>query len=256
MKAIRDFAVVENKWLNFEYFTLTLHCDEPLPQIMPGQFVEVKVSNCGNAFLRRPVSIHDVDYDSNTIKLLIQQRGEATVRLSEARVGDEINMIFPLGNGFSMPNGKKVLLVGGGCGIAPFLYFSRYLINRGYEVDVLYGMRSNKFLFDMSSYEQFVPLHITTDDGSFGKQGLVTEHDLMTSNIGLFSEIYCCGPEPMMKAVARIAIQNDIACEVSLENMMACGIGACLCCVTDTKVGHKCVCSDGPVFDAKELKWF
>lgn len=249
MKTIKDFTVVENRALNFEYFSLTLHSDEPLPQIMPGQFVEVRC----DAFLRRPISVHDVDYNENIIKLLIQQRGESTKKLSEIQEGNKLNIIFPLGNGFSMPKGKKVLMVGGGCGIAPFLYFSRYLTNRGYEVDVLYGSRSGKYLFDMSNYEDFAPLHITTEDGSVGTKGLVTDHLLLTTNINQYSEIYCCGPDPMMKAVAKLAIANNIECEISLENMMACGIGACLCCVTETKTGHKCVCSDGPVFNAKEF---
>ena len=101
-------------------------------------------------------------------------------------------------------------------------------------------------------YEKYATVYYTTEDGSYGEKGYPTQHSILTEQ---FDHIFCCGPEPMMKAVARYAYSKHIDCEVSLENTMACGIGACLCCVNDTKEGHKCVCTDGPVFNINDLKW-
>jgi dihydroorotate dehydrogenase electron transfer subunit len=129
------------------------------------------------------------------------------------------------------------------------------LNDAGHEVDILLGARSEADLIDLDKYAENGTVHTTTEDGTHGVRGFVTNHPILCKDITSFDMVYCCGPEPMMKAVARIAWQNNVACEVSLENTMACGYGVCLCCVTDTIDGHRCVCTEGPVFDIKQLKW-
>ena len=170
------------------------------------------------------------------------------------KVGDKVNTLMPLGNGFTKPAtaGKRYLLIGGGVGSAPLYYLAQELAKGGHDFTILIGARSAKDLYLREAYEALGRVEYTTEDGSLGTQGYVTNHPVLNEK---FDCIYTCGPKPMMMAVARYARENGIACEVSLENRMACGLGACLCCVEDTKEGHKCVCTDGPVFSIDELKW-
>lgn len=142
--------------------------------------------------------------------------------------------------------------MGGGVGIAPLLQLGKKLKEEGFVPNFLLGGRSAKDLIQLEEYKKIGDVYVTTEDGSLGEKGFVTNHSVLSQD---FKKIYTCGPTPMMKAVASYAVKNGIECEVSLENKMACGLGACLCCVTETKEGHKCVCSDGPVFNVKDLSW-
>jgi len=253
-KYISELKVIENKNLNNKYYTLLLQAEEILPEIIPGQFVQVEISKSKNTFLRRPLSIHDVDFNKNTITLLIQKVGEGTNILSEVQIGNYVNILYPLGNGFTISENEDVLLIGGGCGVAPLLYLARVLFDKGNNITTIIGGMSKNDILESELYENFGKVLTTSVDGSTGEKGLVTEHSIFKSNNFVFSKIYTCGPEPMMKIIARIAKQKNIYCEVSLENIMACGIGACLCCVVDTVNGNKCTCTQGPVFDYKQLK--
>jgi dihydroorotate dehydrogenase electron transfer subunit len=171
-------------------------------------------------------------------------------------VGQVINGIFPIGSSFSIPDkSDRLLLVGGGSGVAPMLFLSKICGLSPSNISILIGAKSINDHIDISSYRQYAKFYFTTEDGSFGEMGYVTNHSVFQDQLTDFSKIYACGPDQMMKAVARKAQENNIFCEVSLENMMACGFGVCLCCVEDTKYGHKCVCTDGPVFNINELKW-
>lgn len=252
-KFIHDFEVISNTRLNAQHFVLKLHCSEKLPEIHPGQFAEVRIDKSVTTFLRRPFSIHDVDRDENTISLLVKQMGEGTGKLGTLESGDIVNIIYPLGHGFSMPRGKNVLLVGGGCGVAPLLMLAKHLRQNGINITTLMGGRTTDDILQPEEYRKHGEVMITTDDGSTGEAGMVTEHSLFQGSLSGFSQVYACGPEPMMKAIAAIAHEQGIPCEVSLENTMACGIGVCLCCVVETHDGNKCVCTEGPVFDANYL---
>ena len=139
MKKIQDLKVIKNTRLNPDNYLLKLLSSEKLPKIMPGQFVEVLIENSTNTFLRRPISIHDVDYDEKTITLLIRRVGDGTKNLGYIEDGDFLNIIYPLGNSFSMPDNNDVLLIGGGVGIAPLLYFAKYLRNNNIIPTILYG---------------------------------------------------------------------------------------------------------------------
>jgi dihydroorotate dehydrogenase electron transfer subunit len=253
-KRIHDMRVVRNQRLTPDYFELELHAPEPLPLIQPGQFVEALVEGATNTFLRRPFSIHDVDYAENTIKLLIEIVGEGTQTLAWLEEGDFLNIIYPLGNSFDLPAAaSRVLIVGGGCGIAPLLYLARQLNEQGCIPDILLGTRSSDRLIKPDEYRQFGELHITTEDGTAGTKGYVVHHPVMKAENPAFDRVYTCGPEPMMRVVAKWAMRRNIDCRVSLENTMACGIGACLCCVTETTSGNVCVCTEGPVFNPLAL---
>ena len=253
-KRIEDLTVKGNRFLNKDVFVLDLAGNSYLPDLKPGQFVQAKVEGSPETFLRRPFSIHDVDYEKNTIKLLVQIAGKGTETLSKVKPGASLNLIYPLGNSFTLPGeNDRILLVGGGCGVAPLLFLGKYLKSKGYNPAVLLGFRNSDRIIEYEEYLRMGPVHLTTEDGSKGEKGYASDHPVLKNNH--FNRIYCCGPQPMMKAVARYCLKNNITCEVSLENLMACGIGACLCCVVDTTKGHLCTCIDGPVFNIKELKW-
>lgn len=251
MKKILDFIVKEIRRLNDDSFLLVLHSTE-LPDIRAGQFVNVKVENSLSTFLRRPISVHDVDTEQGLLYLLIKIAGQGTARLSELSQGEKLNIVLPLGNWFTQPDKGSCLLVGGGVGIAPMLHLSKELKSKGMNPVVLIGTRSKKDIVLQEEFEKYAQVYYATEDGSCGEKGYPTQHSVLNEK---FDHIFCCGPEPMMRAVARYAYSENIDCQVSLENMMACGFGVCLCCVNDTKEGHKCVCTDGPIFNINDLKW-
>lgn len=253
-KFIHDFTLQRNEAIGTDYFALYLKCPELLPEIFPGQFAEVLVSNSTTTYLRRPFSIYDADYDANELALLIKKVGDGTIALSKLKQGEIVNLVYPLGNTFSMPEGKKALLVGGGVGIAPMLLLAKRLRKNGYLPDILIGGRTKNDIVEPEKYQPYGEVFITTDDGSLGEKGMVTQHPVFTNSIESYDAIYACGPDPMMKAVAKLADQYNIFCEISLENTMACGIGACLCCVVETVEGNKTTCVEGPVFDTRRLK--
>ena len=252
-KYIHDMLVVGNQQINHNYFILELKAPEKLPEILPGQFVQMEVKGNKNVFLRRPISVHDVNYKENTIKFLIQKLGEGTNTLSHVQCGETVNIVYPLGNWFSIPTEDNILLVGGGCGVAPLLYLARYLKSKCFKVSTLIGGKSKDDILEFHEYKKHGNVHITTQDGSLGEKGLVTNHSILKPIKCDYSMIYTCGPEPMMRVVSRFALNHGKKCEVSLENMMACGIGACLCCVVETRHGNKCTCTEGPIFNPKEL---
>lgn len=253
-KFIHDLTVSSNRKISSDYFVLGLTDTTPLPPMLPGQFAEMKVDNNPLVFLRRPISIHDVDYDKNIVYLLIRIVGEGTQTLSQLKTGDKVNLVYPLGNTFNTDGVKKVLLTGGGCGIAPMLFLARHLSQQNTDITTLIGGRSAADILEADEFRKYGRVCISTDDGSEGEKGFITKNSVL-DELKSFDRMYSCGPLPMMKVFAAIALENNIDCEVSLENTMACGIGACLCCVTDTIHGNKCVCIEGPVFNIKQLKW-
>jgi dihydroorotate dehydrogenase electron transfer subunit len=252
-KFVHDFEVVSNIRLNAQHFVLELRCNEKLPSIMPGQFAEVRMDKSVTTYLRRPFSIHYVDYEQNTISFLVKQFGEGTAKLATIAIGEIINIVYPLGTGFAMPNAGKALLVGGGCGVAPLLMLAKHLAGKGIHITTLIGGRGADDILQAEKYQKFGDVLVSTEDGTIGEKGMVTSHSLIIEGLQDFSEVYTCGPEPMMKAIAALAAKDGIPCQVSLENTMACGIGVCLCCVVETIEGNKCVCTEGPVFDSNFL---
>lgn len=254
-KHILDLVVSELVRINDKYVLIKLTHDEKLPPMMPGQFVEVRVDGSPTTFLRRPISINFVDYDCNELWLLVAAIGDGTRRLASLKKGDVVNCMVPLGRGFTIPESPeaRVLLVGGGVGVAPLLFMGKVMRDKGLEPTFLLGARSASDLLLLDEYRKYGRVLVTTEDGSAGERGFVTNHSVLGEE--RFSLISTCGPKPMMMAVARYAAKAQIECEASLENMMACGVGACLCCVEDTTEGNVCVCKEGPVFNIRQLKW-
>ena len=255
-KAIIDLRVSHSERVGAGCVLLKLRPVEGhLPECRPGQFAQLRVDAPG-VFLRRPISIHDVEDDE--ISFLVQMVGEGTRWIFQLHTDDVVNAVMPLGNGFSLPRQGRVLLVGGGVGVAPLFYQGRMLKQRGVPFAFLMGARTRDLLLRLDAFCALGDVFVTTEDGSEGECGFVTQHSILggydgNESQGAISLIQTCGPTPMMRAVARYAQERGIACELSLENRMACGIGACLCCVQQTTEGHKCVCTDGPVFASEYI---
>lgn len=254
-KLVQDLRVVDVTRLNKRHFILELLAPEKFPLILPGQFAQVLVEDSPATFLRRPFSIHSVNYTKNTLNLLIQIKGPGTLHLSKLQAGDHLNLIYPLGNAFSLPFTKDVLLVGGGCGVAPLLFLAQFLNQNNIQPTILLGFRTKEEVSEIETYSKHGKVLVITDDGTEGEKGLVVDHSIFQRERLDFKKIYCCGPDAMMKAVAKISRMHRIECEVSLENTMACGFGVCLCCITPTDKGNERVCVEGPVFNINRLKW-
>ena len=254
-KYVLDLTVRGVELLSDRHVLLRLTDEQPLPEMVPGQFVEVRVDGSATTFLRRPISISFVDRANNELWLLVAMVGDGTRQLGQRlQAGDTLNCVLPLGHGFTMPesSAEKVLLVGGGVGVAPMLYLGAELAARGCKPTFLLGGRTAADLLMLDMFSKFGQVCLTTEDGTKGEKGFVTSHSVLNEH---FDRICSCGPTPMMKAVARYAQEQHVECEVSLENMMACGLGACLCCVEKTTEGNLCVCKDGPVFNVNRLLW-
>lgn len=253
-----DLVVTENSRLNRNYSLIKLSTMDGslLPDMRPGQFVEVRVDNSPETFLRRPISINFFDADKNELWLLVQIVGQGTRKMGEFKEGDVVNMLLPLGNAFSLPSvdyNNKLLLIGGGVGIAPLLFLGYILKLNGFILSFLLGARSKEDILQLDMFRKYGDVYCTTEDGSYGEKGYVTDHSVLKD--ADFTKIYTCGPKPMMVSVAKYAFNHKIECEASLENLMACGFGVCLCCVENTHEGNICVCSEGPVFNINRLKW-
>ncbi|MEA1874366.1 MAG: dihydroorotate dehydrogenase electron transfer subunit, partial [Bacteroidota bacterium] len=217
-KIVQDLKVIENQAINTQYYLLKLKASGDLPEIFPGQFAEVKVDKAPNTFLRRPISIHDVDYEKNELHLLIEKKGEGTIVMADLQEGEMLNLVYPLGNTWNIPeNAESVLLIGGGCGVAPLLYTAKKLVENGKKVTTLIGGRSQANLLRIDAYEQYGEVYTSTEDSSHGETGFVTDQSVM-QNLQAFDAVLTCGPEAMMKAVGKMAQAQNVHCEVSLEN--------------------------------------
>lgn len=255
-KAVDDFLIIENTSLNASTHLIRFKSPRPLPVINPGQFVNIQIRNSSDVFLRRPFSVFDIDYHRHTISVILKILGKGSYQLSLSQVGETVSLIYPLGRSFTMPGSvDKVLLVAGGTGLAPLLFLAKVSGLPVNQVDILLGAKSINDHIDVDLYRLFGAIDFTSEDGSLGIKGLVTQHPLLAVGVNRFNRIYACGPLQMMKAVASLAAREGIWCEVSLENLMACGFGVCLCCIEPTSGGNKCICTEGPVFNIKELKW-
>lgn len=256
MKHLSDLHVTDITFLREDYVLISLsHPEGTMPPCAPGQFVEIAVEGSPTTFLRRPISINWCDTAENRLDLLIHIVGDGTRALSQLKAGDTLNCLYPLGNGFSVPAApSKVLLVGGGVGTAPMLQYGKVLRENGHEPIFLLGGRSAKDILQLERFQKLGRVYVTTEDATLGEKGFVTNHSILQQET--FDLVTACGPKPMMKAVAAFCRDHNLSCEVSLENMMACGLGACLCCVEKTVRGNVCVCKEGPVFNINDLTWF
>lgn len=247
------YKIIQKDALSDTCFSFVIDCPDVVKIAKAGQFVHILPQG---KFLRRPISICQIDYAKGTLRIVFEIRGEGTFELSQLNVGDSIDMIAPCGNGFEIfENVKKVILVGGGIGTPPMLGLSD--IYKEKAVAICGFSTKSAVILENDFLKNNTQTIVCTDDGSYGIKGLVTnplEAECAKSGVDL---ICACGPVPMLKAVAKIAEDNGIECYVSLEERMGCGIGACLVCACKTKgadeekMSH--VCKNGPVFNAKEV---
>lgn len=281
-------VVVDQNALGSGIYDLTLKTKNIAKAAKAGQFVSV-YSNDRSKLLPRPISLCGIDRDEDTIRLVYRVTGEntGTEEFSKLVMGDRIRILGPLGNGFTVEPGKKAFLIGGGIGVPPMLQLAKD-INSGVvqttvavdtntqekgqteekqinghgkkicDMNIIMGYRDeNTFLLD--EFKEQADSFVATEDGSVGTKGNVI--DAIKEN-GLEADvIYACGPMPMLRALKAYAMEHDMECYVSMEERMACGIGACLACVCKTKdkdahsnVNNKRICKEGPVFNAKEVE--
>ena len=256
-----DCEILRTQQITDGIFRFTIKAPEIANVAKAGQFLEIQVSRTGEVFLRRPISIHNVDKEAGEVEFIFQVKGKGTQILSNKKAGDTLNILGPLGNGaFSIAKYKKVAIIGGGIGTYPLYELAKELKETSEEVCVYMGFR-NKSLVTLEKEFQEVTdkTIITTDDGSYGQKGRALELLKADCEKGKPDIIFACGPLPMLKAVQTFANENDIQCEISLEERMGCGIYACVGCnvrvVTENpeEVKYKYVCTNGPVFNSKEV---
>ena len=259
MPFIDNGLVVKHQQVAQDMFVIEFKSPGIATECRPGQFLQVRSGNTNDPLLRRPLSIYDVDQKNGVISLLYRVSGKGTSLLTGLRVNDSIDIMGPLGRGFSLPDRpKNALLVGGGVGIAPLVYLGRVLKEQECQVTAMWGVANAGQLVVDDKFQQLdIPFLPATMDGSAGYKGLVTDLLASQENPGGFDMIYTCGPELMMATVAKYAEIHHIWGEVSLEEHMACGVGACLGCARRLKASDEAyvkVCKDGPVFNMKEVE--
>lgn len=244
-------VVVSQKQIGADIYDMVLLFPAAAKEAKPGQFLAM-YCNEGSRLLPRPISICGIDANAGTLRVVYRIAGEGTKEFSRMEKGDTLEVMGPLGNGFTMKEGRAIL-VGGGIGIPPMLELAKQL---SCEKTVVLGYRDELFL--QEEFDQFADVAVATEDGSFGTKGTVIDAIRECGAAG--DIIYACGPMPMLKAVAAYAQEHGMEAQISLEERMACGIGACLGCICKTKekdhhtnVNNSRICKDGPVFDAKEV---
>ena len=244
-------VIVSQKCIGTDIYDMVLSFPKGAKEAKPGQFIAMYCED-DTKLLPRPISICGIDAEKGTLRVVYRIAGEGTRLFSEMKEGDSLEVLGPLGNGFTMKE-EKAIIVGGGIGIPPMLELAKQL---SCEKTVVLGYRDELFLKD--EFESYANVVVATEDGSCGTKGTVID---AIKEAGVDGKvIYACGPMPMLKALAEYAEAHDMEAQISLEERMACGIGACLGCICKTKkkdhhtnVNNQRICKDGPVFDAKEV---
>ncbi|CUH96968.1 hypothetical protein P22_3086 [Propionispora sp. 2/2-37] len=251
-KLVEKTVIIEQRVLAAEVRELVLDAPVIAAQVRPGQFVHVRVANGVEPLLRRPFSIAKADAGRGVLHIIYRIVGKGTAGLSLLESGDHLDCMGPLGNGFIF-QGEHPLLVGGGMGLAPLAYLAQQLCPK--PVEILMGGRSREEMFWISVFEKLCRnIHITTDDGSLGTQGVTLDQLPKLLDSQSFDMVYTCGPKVMMAGVVRLAGIHNIPSQISLEDFMACGVGACLSCTCAGSDGkRRKVCSEGPVFWGGEV---
>lgn len=248
--------VLGNEQVGPRLYKITLDSPRMAQAVRPGQFVHMQLPGFEAHILRRPFSVYRALPESGVIEIIYQTVGEGTVRMTGYAQGEECLVMGPLGHGWQACEGK-ILLVGGGVGAAPLFMFAEELASEGRSFEVVLGAQTESMLVTRADYAKLLgrdPV-IATDDGSVGFAGFCIEPVRNLLAADEYAAVFCCGPEPLMRAVSSIAEEAGVKCWVSMEKRMACGIGACLSCVVETRAGKRRSCVDGPVFDAKDVVW-
>ena len=276
----RTVAVTENVRLARDTYRVRFECPELAERVVPGQFLMLKLHGANDPLLGRPLALYDTVVDGSGrpigVDVVYLVVGKFTSRLAQLGPGAKLDVWGPLGNGFAPATAEHLIMVAGGIGQTPFMALAReYTGGRRYgesrnpppraHVTLCYGARSQEYLAGVDDFRALgIDVRLSTDDGSAGRRGFVT--DVLRETLGESyvpknqTKIVCCGPEKMMEAVAHVAHEHQIACEVSLETPMACGIGICFSCVVKVKDesgewDYRRTCVEGPVFAAEQIVW-
>ncbi len=246
-------SVIANDEVMPGVYLIWLESPDIAPAAQPGQFVMVR---CGDYLLPRPLSIHHLADKGGKLALLCNVMGKGTHWLSHRETGDNIDLLGPLGNGFSIqPDSRNLLLVAGGIGIAPLYFVAQEAVKKGCSVKLLYGT-PNRHRYPEDLLPPQIELVSTTEDGTVGKKGMVT--DFLPDFVDWADQVFACGPIPMYRDMARRKRELKLEgkpIQISLEVRMACGLGVCYGCTVKTKNGLQQVCRDGPVFDLDDILW-
>lgn len=252
-------TVVSQKQIGTGIYDLTIQTKEIAAAAKAGQFVSV-YSNDASKLLPRPISLCGIDRKAGTLRLVYRVTGEhtGTEEFSRLQAGDTMKIMGPLGNGFTVEKGRKTFLIGGGIGVPPMLQLAKEMKDAGENFQIVMGYRdAGTFLLD--EFKEQGESFVATEDGSVGTKGNVL--DAIRENHLDADAIYACGPTPMLRALKAYAEEQNMTCYVSMEERMACGIGACLACVCNStekdahsNVKNKRICKEGPVFNAKEVE--
>ncbi len=249
----QTYPVTVLKKISGAYYRLSFKAPALAKALKPGQFIHIKVSDGMEPFFRRPFSVHRAK--AGIVEIFFEPVGKGSRLLTMKKPGDTLDVLGPLGHPFTMPprGARQIVFIAGGIGVAPFLLFSDMLKGHRAQKVLIYGGRDKARTFAMNAFrDNGVKVLVATDDGSVGVKGRVPEF-FDRINIAPDTMIYACGPRPMLAAVQRFTMANDLKAEASCEEVMACGLGACLGCSIPTIKGYRTVCHDGPVFDLKEL---
>jgi len=258
-RVILESELIEKEWLNSSYYRLRFLAPEIVSVCQPGQFVNVRFSHFSEPLLRRPLSIFRCHSKEGWLEFLVKVIGKGTKLFSQAEPGASFDLLGPLGHGFEYQKNQPAILVGGGIGIAPLVFLAEVLHQQKTELVFLQGFRTAAEICCINEVKQLARLFIvTTDDGSYGLRGLVTDRLLaiLQAEPDLKrSVIYACGPTPMLRAISVICNQLNLAAQFSLEAYMACGFGACVGCAVPASnhSEYRLVCVDGPVFHEREI---
>jgi len=257
--------ILENTEIGPSYFKMAFAYDDAFKSAKPGQFIMVQAGEGGVPLLRRPFSIHNLypadGIHKGRVEILYKVVGQGTRHLSMLSENDRVDILGPLGNSFEIsPNSQNVALICGGIGIAPFLFLARYLKQNSVDLvhsKIFIGGRSKPDILCRNAFQHLgMRMVITTEDGTDGKKGLITEPFKASIGEKKPERVYACGPMPMLKAVSKVCEKFNLPCQVSIETMMACGIGACLGCAVKTHASQESyqhACLDGPVFDSRDI---
>lgn len=267
-KAVENCKILAHKKISQEYTLMKVHSPRVSRSAKPGMFVHVLAGDGEGLLLRRPFSLLEAEHAN--ISFVYKVVGHGTKALSEKRPGEVLNVLGPLGNPYSVrAASKQIILVAGGYGVSPTFYLSRELKKKRFtgEIISIIGARTKSLLMYAEEFKKLgVKTHVTTDDGSAGRKGIVTDalgellqrsplppRPLAPSTP--FTQVFCCGPYAMLRAVARMCMKFSVPCQVSMEQQLGCGLGACLGCVIKTHGGYRRVCTEGPVFNAEDVIW-
>ena len=255
-----EVKLVKKEKLREDLFKFSVESKEIAENAKPGQFLEIRISDNIDPFLRRPISIYNIDKENKIVEFIFQIRGKGTKILSEKQEGDLIDILGPLGYGtFEIKENKSAMIIGGGIGIFPLYELAKQLKEKENNTTIYLGFRNKDFVCLEEEFKEVSnKLVVTTDDGSYGNSGFAIEYMKKDISENKPDMIYACGPLPMLKAVRELSIEENIPCQISLEERMGCGIGACLGCAVKVisgesqRYGH--VCKEGPVFNANEVE--